>query len=197
MIQKWIQRNLLKFQDKNVIYFDTVDDDNSANNLKKALSLLPYDKPYRILPFRMSLRPIILEVIEKYNLRIINEKMGNLCYLPKEIAVGIETEEIPGMTYSRLGKHHAKLIDDLWGGKCDGSRQYLERLIDYNPSLGLIDENDKLVAWILRYPLQYFPELLSLIPIPSKDENMAQLVCSTSWKSIERKATDTRYPKNS
>ncbi len=84
--------------------------------------------------------------------------MGNLCYLPKEIAVGIETEEIPGMTYSRLGKHHAKLIDDLWGGKCDGSRQYLERLIDYNPSLGLIDENDKVVAWILRYPLQYFPD---------------------------------------
>lgn len=44
----------------------------------------------------------------------------------------------------------AKIADDVWPNKHDGSLFFLKRLIELNPNIGAYNENNELVAWCFR-----------------------------------------------
>lgn len=45
---------------------------------------------------------------------------------------------------------HAKIADDVWPNKHDGSLFFLKRLIDWNPNIGAFTEDGTLVSWCFR-----------------------------------------------
>lgn len=46
---------------------------------------------------------------------------------------------------------HAKIADEVWPNKHDGSLFFLKRLIDWNPNIGAFTDDGTLVSWCFRF----------------------------------------------
>lgn len=54
------------------------------------------------------------------------------------------------VTLKPLSVDSAEVVDNEWPNKHDGSRFFIERLIEWNPNIGAFNENNELMAWCLR-----------------------------------------------
>lgn len=93
---------------------------------------------------------MIIEILAENGLEPQNEGRANLLYLSKDKASQWQTKIPPSLKLKPLKLSHANIVNDHWGGKSDISIKLVENLIKFNPSLGLFDENDQLIGWILR-----------------------------------------------
>lgn len=130
--------------------FGTLDTENSPETLRQALSLVDYDNIEVILPFRGTLRPIILEVLKAKGFKTTEDRANVLHYVSHKDALNWEVTDLPNFEIKKLSVEHAKMINDLWRGRSRESLILIERLIRHDHSLGIFNEKNELIAWIMR-----------------------------------------------
>lgn len=54
------------------------------------------------------------------------------------------------VTLKPLSLDNTELVDNVWPNKHDGSRFFIKRLIEWNPNIGVYNENNELMGWCLR-----------------------------------------------
>lgn len=139
------------FQDGSFLLFGILDTENSSSILRESLSLVDFSNVEVILPFRSSIREIFIEIVTKFNYKITEDRTDYLYYLPQKEALKLEKFEDETLKFEPLKKEHISLVNDLWRAKSRESHLLIERIIEYSPSLGIFDETNELMAWILRY----------------------------------------------
>lgn len=173
--------------------FGILDTENSTSILRESLSLVDFSNVEVILPFRSFLRGIFIEIVSKFNYKITEDRTDYLYYLPQKEALKLEKFEDETLKFEPLKKEHTSLVNDLWRAKSRESHLLIERIIEYSPSLGIFDETNELMAWILRYcncsVIVTVHSLLNHFTLPLEGKTAAS-VCFMLLKNIGDMATD-------
>lgn len=125
--------------------------DLTNQRLTNLLRLLDWSKGFKVSSFVSSVRPAVLKIVDELQLKLEYDSETLLYYLPKKEAERF-TVDPPADIILRPMKswEDAKITDDVWPNKHQGSLFFLKRLIDWNPNIGAYTKNNKLVAWCFR-----------------------------------------------
>lgn len=131
-----------------MLTFNTLE--SSGETLIKALSFINYDNGYIVNSFKASFYPFFMEIVASKKLKTSQSLDFNFFYLSGEDAMKINVEIPNNLKIERLKKEHVDFVDEYWIGKYEGSKLFLQRLVKLGHSLGIFDERDKLLGWVLR-----------------------------------------------
>lgn len=130
------------------MFIHTLDD--SKDTLRRALLLIDWDYSYKISHVSESFRFTLYDVFHTRSVELqIEDRSTNLYKLPKERSLTLDCTAPRGFTLKKLEPKFAVQINAVWPHRCEGSEYTLKRLIAWNPSIGLFDESDRLLAWSL------------------------------------------------
>lgn len=116
------------------------------------MRLLDWSKGFKVSSFLERFRPAVLEIVKELELKLEYDSETLLYYLPKKEAEKIKIEPRDDVELRPMQTwEDAKIADDVWPNKHQGSLFFLKRLIDWNPNIGAYTKEDnKLVAWCFR-----------------------------------------------
>lgn len=132
-------------QDRIDLYMYTLDE--SLDTLRRALELVDWD--YYYVSIMCEYETLLYNTFKKLNVRVSIARPNIMYFLPKEEALKLNPSVPEGLQVGPLQPYHAKIINDLWPHRETGSEFSLERLIRWNPSMGLFDKQGDLLGWCL------------------------------------------------
>ena len=127
------------------MYMHTLDE--SLDTLRRALELVDWD--YYYVAVMCEHEALVLDTFKKLNVRVGIGRANTVYFLPKEEALKFNVTVPAGLRLGSLEPRHAKIITDLWPHRERGSEFSIERLVRWNPSMGLFDEQGNLLGWCL------------------------------------------------
>lgn len=79
-----------------------------------------------------------------------------MMYLPKEEALKLQYNIPNGFSVRSLSISNAEKVNSHWPHASEGSVKFIEYIIAFNPTVGVYNENDELVAWCLYHDFSLF-----------------------------------------
>ncbi|XP_052867888.1 uncharacterized protein LOC128273869 [Anopheles cruzii] len=139
----WRENGTYVIIDRIELYIWTMDE--SLVSLRRALELVDWD--YYHVAVMCEYETLLFDVLKKLTVQVFNAQPIYIYYLAKEDACALSVTLPEGLKFASLQPEHAKFINDLWPHRETGSEFSLERLICWNPSIGLYDSSDNLLGW--------------------------------------------------
>uniref|UniRef100_A0A182MZ90 N-acetyltransferase domain-containing protein n=1 Tax=Anopheles dirus TaxID=7168 RepID=A0A182MZ90_9DIPT len=151
----WRENGTFVIIDRIDLYMHTLDE--SLDTLRRALELVDWD--YYYVAVMCEFETLLFDTFKKLNVRVALAHPSTIFFLSKEDALQLSATVPEGLSVGPLQPHHAKIINDLWPHRETGSEFTIERLIRWNGSIGLFDnDNDALV----RIPASAWEQLRDL-----------------------------------
>lgn len=129
--------------------------DNNLEKLEKILKYLNWSNGFKVSSFLERFHPIVHRVVAIKKLSIEYDSLTLLYYMSNTDALKLSVNCPKGFYIKQLStdakKNDAEIVDTHWPNRHQGSLFLISRLIEWNPSVGLYEENtDDLVAWCVR-----------------------------------------------
>ncbi|XP_052899379.1 uncharacterized protein LOC128305807 [Anopheles moucheti] len=141
----WRENGTFVIIDRIELYMYTLDE--SLDTLRRALELVDWD--YYYVAIMCQYEALLYSTYKKLNVRLAIARANIMYFLPKEEGLKVNVTIPEGLRVGPLQPHHAKIINDLWPHRETGTEFTLERLIRWNPSMGLFNEHGDLLGWCL------------------------------------------------
>ncbi|XP_061511638.1 uncharacterized protein LOC1275478 [Anopheles gambiae] len=141
----WRENGTFVIIDRIDLYMHTLDE--SLDTLRRALELVDWD--YYYVAVMCEHEALLFDTFKKLNVRVGIGRANTVYFLPKEEALKFNVTVPAGLRLGSLEPGHAKIITDLWPHRERGSEFSIERLVRWNPSMGLFDEQGNLLGWCL------------------------------------------------
>ncbi|XP_053661853.1 uncharacterized protein LOC128711012 [Anopheles marshallii] len=141
----WRENGTFVIIDRIDLYMHTLDE--SLDTLRRALELVDWD--YYYVAVMCEYETLLYSTFKKLNVRLSVAFPNIMYFLPKEEGLKVNVTIPEGLHVGPLQPHHAKIINDLWPHRETGTEFALERLIRWNPSIGLFNEHGNLLGWCL------------------------------------------------
>ncbi|XP_065080177.1 uncharacterized protein LOC135703015 [Ochlerotatus camptorhynchus] len=143
----WRENGTYIIIDRYYMFFHTLEE--SMDSLRRALRLLDWDYSYRISQVHESCQPALDEVIQLFAIELQLYNQTVLYKMTKEESLNLELVLPDGLHLKKLEPKHASIANDVWFNRCEGSEYTLRRLAAWNPSTGLFNASDELLAWCM------------------------------------------------
>uniref|UniRef100_A0A4Y0BHE2 N-acetyltransferase domain-containing protein n=1 Tax=Anopheles funestus TaxID=62324 RepID=A0A4Y0BHE2_ANOFN len=141
----WRENGTFVIIDRIDLYMYTLDE--SLDTLRRTLELVDWD--YYYVSIMCEYETLLYNTFKKLDVRVSIARPNIMYFLPKEEALKLNPSVPEGLQVGPLQPYHAKIINDLWPHRETGSEFSLERLIRWNPSMGLFDKQGDLLGWCL------------------------------------------------
>lgn len=125
--------------------------DETNNRLTSLLRLLDWSKGLKVSSFRQCFRSAVITVVDELKLEREFDSETYSYFISREEAKNFDTTPPPTYSIKPMSTlEHAEKANNYWPNRHIGSLFFLKRLIDWNPNLGIFDENNVLIAWCFR-----------------------------------------------
>lgn len=137
-------------ENENTILIASLDD--SLGELRKCLmetKIIKWEDLPLFAALNRRFHKMMYEIVEAKNVRV---KIDNFCstiWMEKEKAANFEIAVPKEVEMRLLSVDDARVINDVWPYKYDGSECFVRSLIKLNGGLGIYDDG-KLVSWVLQ-----------------------------------------------
>ncbi|XP_058065128.1 uncharacterized protein LOC131214813, partial [Anopheles bellator] len=125
------------------LYMYTMEE--SLVSLRRALELVDWD--YYYVAVMCEYETLLFDVFKQLNVQLDIARPNYIYYLSKEEAHALTVTLPEGLRLASLKPENAYTVNDHWSLREAGSEFSLERLICWNPSIGLYDSSDNLLGW--------------------------------------------------
>ncbi|XP_052863998.1 uncharacterized protein LOC128270629 [Anopheles cruzii] len=141
----WRENGTYVIIDRIDLYMYTLDE--SLVTLRRALELVDWD--YYYVAVMCEYETLLFDVFKQLNVQLCVARPNYVYYLSKEQAHALSVTLPEGFKLASLKPENTDTINDHWPHRETGSEFSLERLICWNPSIGLYDSSDNLLGWCL------------------------------------------------
>lgn len=146
----WRDNGTFIVVDRYQIYMYSLDE--SGDSLKRALLLLDWDYSYLIVSAQESKREVIREALRSCNVDFQWEADSIKYELLKEDCLKLEISLPAGLHLKKLDVKHARIANNVWPWRHEGSEYFLKRIAAWNTSIGLFNESGEMLAWSFVWP---------------------------------------------
>ncbi|XP_049548227.1 uncharacterized protein LOC125959446 [Anopheles darlingi] len=141
----WRENGTYVVIDRIDLYVYTLDE--SLECLRRALMIVDWDYYYELV--MCPYETLVFDVFQQLDVKIFDAALNFTYFLPKEDASLLSVSLPAGLCLAQLKPEHARVINDLWPHRETGSEFHIERLIRWNPSMGLFDASGQLLGWCM------------------------------------------------
>ncbi|XP_058061162.1 uncharacterized protein LOC131211622 [Anopheles bellator] len=139
----WRENGTYVIIDRIDLYMYTMEE--SLVSLRRALELVDWD--YYYVAVMCEYETLLFDVFKQLNVQLCIARPNYIYYLSKDEAHALTVTLPEGLRLASLKPENAHTINDHWPHRETGSEFSLERLICWNPSIGLYDSSDNLLGW--------------------------------------------------
>lgn len=120
------------------------------HQLQLTLKLVDYTKNRHFVCVKNDYRNNLLDFIANGNFeKTIWDDQTAMMFLKKEDALKLEINIPEGLQVHSLSKVNADKVNSIWPHASPGSEKFIAYCIEHNPSVGIFNEENELLAWCL------------------------------------------------